>query len=238
VLVVGGDGVPAGLRVAPGRWKGIWCARPATSVGSCCAARPLATTTWRGSSGPGDGGTFIPAPASRRQLEPACLQGRHRRHHDLARHHGQTARRGGGPIIGTRASVGRATLYRPSMPGPNFATRSKKLLDQSTTKELPKLEHDLADRLTEIRLFKDRLAALTTTVEHLVRDNAPSARRRHGREPSSPTSSSTAIARRPNESQSMSPIRAKIYPPSPKVSSDTPPATRDRFVRASLRKRS
>lgn len=40
-----------------------------------------------------------------------------------------------------------------------------------STKERSKLEHDLADRLTEIRLLKDRLAALTTTVEHLVRDN-------------------------------------------------------------------
>lgn len=43
----------------------------------------------------------------------------------------------------------------------------EKLLDQSPTKERSKLEHDLA----EIRLLKDRLAALTTTVEHLLRDN-------------------------------------------------------------------
>ena len=69
------------------------------------------------------------------------------------------------------AGIGRATLYRAFEARPELRDSFHKLLDQSPGKERSKLEHDLAERLAEIRVLKHRSAALTTTVEHFIRDN-------------------------------------------------------------------
>jgi hypothetical protein len=69
------------------------------------------------------------------------------------------------------AKVGRATLYRAFDARPELRDSFCKLLEQSPGKERSDLEHDHAERLAEIRLLKQRITALTTTVEHLIRDN-------------------------------------------------------------------
>ncbi len=69
------------------------------------------------------------------------------------------------------AGIGRATLYRAFEARPEVRDTFEKLLDQSPTKERSKLEGDLAGRLAEIGILKSRLAALTSTVEYLQRDN-------------------------------------------------------------------
>jgi hypothetical protein len=69
------------------------------------------------------------------------------------------------------AGVGRATLYRAFEARPELRDMFNRLVEQSPTTERSKLESDLADRLAEIRLLKDRITALTSTVEHLLRDN-------------------------------------------------------------------
>jgi hypothetical protein len=69
------------------------------------------------------------------------------------------------------AGVGRATLYRAFEARPELRDMFNRLVEQSPASERSKLEGDLADRLAEIRLLKDRITALTSTVEHLLRDN-------------------------------------------------------------------
>jgi len=69
------------------------------------------------------------------------------------------------------AGVGRATLYRAFDARPELRDSFGKLLEQSPEKERSDLEHNLAGRLAEIRLLNQRITALTTTVEHLIRDN-------------------------------------------------------------------
>lgn len=69
------------------------------------------------------------------------------------------------------AGIGRATLYRAFDAKPELRDSFHTLVEQSPDKERTKLEHDLADRLSEIRLLKERVTALTTTVEHLLREN-------------------------------------------------------------------
>jgi hypothetical protein len=69
------------------------------------------------------------------------------------------------------AGVGRATLYRAFEARPELRDMFNRLVEQSPATERSKLESDLADRLAEIRLLKDRITALTSTVEHLLRDN-------------------------------------------------------------------
>lgn len=69
------------------------------------------------------------------------------------------------------AGVGRATLYRAFDARPELRDSFRKLLEQSPEKERSDLERDLAGRLAEIRLLNQRITALTTTVEHLIRDN-------------------------------------------------------------------
>jgi len=69
------------------------------------------------------------------------------------------------------AGVGRATLYRAFEARPELRDIFDRLVEQSPATERSKLERDLADRLAEIRLLKERITALTTTVEHLLRDN-------------------------------------------------------------------
>ena len=69
------------------------------------------------------------------------------------------------------AGVGRATLYRAFEARPELRDMFNRLVEQSPATERSKLEADLTDRLAEIRLLKDRITALTSTVEHLLRDN-------------------------------------------------------------------
>jgi len=69
------------------------------------------------------------------------------------------------------AGIGRATLYRAFEARPELLDSFRKLHEQSPGKERSRLEHNLAGHLTEIRLLKQRITALTTTVEHLIRDN-------------------------------------------------------------------
>jgi AcrR family transcriptional regulator len=69
------------------------------------------------------------------------------------------------------AGVGRATLYRAFEARPELRDMFNRLVEQSPATERSKLEADLADRLAEIRLLKERITALTSTVEHLLRDN-------------------------------------------------------------------
>ena len=69
------------------------------------------------------------------------------------------------------AGIGRATLYRAFGARPELRDSFRKLLEQSPGKERSELERHLTERLAEIRLLKQRIAALTTTVEHLIRDN-------------------------------------------------------------------
>jgi AcrR family transcriptional regulator len=69
------------------------------------------------------------------------------------------------------AGVGRATIYRAFDTRPELRDSFQKLVDQSPEQERSKVEHDLAERRAEIRLLKERIAALTATVEHLIRDN-------------------------------------------------------------------
>ncbi|SRR5216684_1444111 len=73
--------------------------------------------------------------------------------------------------LATLAGVGRATLYRAFDARPELRDSFRKLLEQSPGKERSSLEHDHAERLAEIRLLNQRITALTTTVEHLIRDN-------------------------------------------------------------------
>jgi len=69
------------------------------------------------------------------------------------------------------AGVGRATLYRVFEARPELRDSFDKLIEQSPSAERSKLERDLAERLGEIHMLKERLAALISTVEHLVREN-------------------------------------------------------------------
>ena len=69
------------------------------------------------------------------------------------------------------AGIGRATLYRAFDAKPELRDSFHTLVEQSPDNQRTKLEHDLAERLTEIRLLKERVTALTTTVEHLLREN-------------------------------------------------------------------
>ncbi|HEY6423957.1 MAG TPA: hypothetical protein VIY28_12050 [Pseudonocardiaceae bacterium] len=69
------------------------------------------------------------------------------------------------------AGVGRATLYRAFDARPELRDSFQRLAEQSPAAERSRRERDLADRLAEIRLLKDRISALTTTIEHLLRDN-------------------------------------------------------------------
>lgn len=69
------------------------------------------------------------------------------------------------------AGVGRATLYRAFDARPELRDSFNGLVEQSPATERSKLERNLADRLAEIRLLKERIAALSTTAEHLLRDN-------------------------------------------------------------------
>lgn len=69
------------------------------------------------------------------------------------------------------AGVGRATLYRAFDARPELRDSFQRLVEQSPAAERSRRERDLADRLAETRLLKDRISALTTTVEHLLRDN-------------------------------------------------------------------
>lgn len=69
------------------------------------------------------------------------------------------------------AGVGRATLYRAFEARPELRDMFNRLVEQSPATERSKLEADLTDRLAEIRLLKDRITALTSTVEHLLHDN-------------------------------------------------------------------
>lgn len=87
--------------------------------------------------------------------------------------------------LATLAGVGRATLYRAFDARPELRASFEKLVDQSADKERSKLEHDLAERQAELRVLKERIAALTTTVEHLLRDN--DALRQALAQPGSPT---------------------------------------------------
>ncbi|MGH3405438.1 MAG: hypothetical protein ACRDRJ_23530, partial [Streptosporangiaceae bacterium] len=70
------------------------------------------------------------------------------------------------------AAIGRATLYRAFEARPELRDSFGKLTEQSPRKERSRLERDLAERLAEIRLLKQRITALTTTIEHLIRDNS------------------------------------------------------------------
>jgi hypothetical protein len=69
------------------------------------------------------------------------------------------------------AGVGRATLYRIFTARPELRDSFDRLVEQSPSRERSELERSLAERVAEIHLLKDRLAALSSTVEHLVRDN-------------------------------------------------------------------
>lgn len=69
------------------------------------------------------------------------------------------------------AGVGRATLYRAFSARPELRDSFERLLEQSPRREQANLERALAERVAEIHVLKERLAALSSTVEHLVRDN-------------------------------------------------------------------
>jgi len=79
------------------------------------------------------------------------------------------------------AGVGRATLYRAFEARPELRDTFNRLVEQSPATERSKLESNLADRLAEIRLLKERITALTSTVEHLLRDNNALRQRLTGR---------------------------------------------------------
>lgn len=69
------------------------------------------------------------------------------------------------------AGVGRATLYRVFTARPELRDSFDRLVEQSPSRERSELERSLAERVAEIHVLKERLAALTSAVEHLVRDN-------------------------------------------------------------------
>ncbi|MHB1447279.1 MAG: hypothetical protein ACYCZV_16735 [Acidimicrobiales bacterium] len=69
------------------------------------------------------------------------------------------------------SGVGRATLYRAFDARPALRDAFEALVEASPATERSRREGVLAERLAEIRLLKDRIAALVSTVEHLLRDN-------------------------------------------------------------------
>lgn len=69
------------------------------------------------------------------------------------------------------AGVGRATLYRVFTARPELRDSFDRLVEQSPNRERSELERVLAERVAEIHVLNERLAALSSTVEHLVRDN-------------------------------------------------------------------
>ncbi|MDA8355763.1 MAG: hypothetical protein M0Z95_05605 [Actinomycetota bacterium] len=69
------------------------------------------------------------------------------------------------------AGVGRATLYRAFDARPELRDSFNSLAGQSPAAERSKLERELAALLAEVRLLKERITALASTVEHLLRDN-------------------------------------------------------------------
>lgn len=69
------------------------------------------------------------------------------------------------------AGVGRATVYRAFTACPELRDSFERLVEQSPRSERSDLERALAERLGEIHVLKERLTALTSTVEHLVRAN-------------------------------------------------------------------
>jgi hypothetical protein len=87
--------------------------------------------------------------------------------------------------LAAQAGVGRATLYRAFDARPGLHDSYRVLLEQSPAKERSELEHHLARHLAEIRQLKQRITALTTTVEHLIRDNT-ALRRSLAQQPGAP----------------------------------------------------
>lgn len=69
------------------------------------------------------------------------------------------------------SGVGRATLYRAFDARPQLRDAFEALVEASPATERSRREAILAERLAEIRLLKDRIGALVSTIEHLLRDN-------------------------------------------------------------------
>jgi AcrR family transcriptional regulator len=73
--------------------------------------------------------------------------------------------------LASLAGISRATLYRALGARPELHDSFRRLREQAPGTERSGLERDLAERLAEIRLLKQRITALATTIEHLIRDN-------------------------------------------------------------------